>query len=124
MSTIGLLATTNQNASDGVSGELRLIDTTGIIHCRAYAIGKYSQQINKRLLKEKFEDLSVQEGAQLLLEVIRECSVGKQKHLDNNDEGDNESWELPMGTFVEIAIVDSNQKKFRRLRQPLLSISQ
>ena len=123
-----MLATVNQSDC-----ELHLIDTTGIIKCRAYAIGKYSSQINKHLLKKQFRDLSVEEGAQLLLDIIRECSVGNSndnssdddinmlRKSEEDDEGGDDSWQMPLGTCAEIAVLDLSRRQIRRLRQPLLT---
>ena len=120
---MGLLAScsggnsNNDNTNSGSSGELHLIDTTGIIQCRAYAIGKHSTQLNERLVGEQFAHLTVEEGAQLLLDIIQECSVagssststtnksnndGRDKGLDDVDEGNYDDWDMPSGTCVEI----------------------
>ena len=122
MSTVGLLATTNR--SNG--GDLLLIDTSGILRCRAYAIGKYSTQLNERLMKENFEHLTVEEGSKLLLRILQECSAGGHgvgvKEINLNIDLDNvhKPWDLPMQTFAEILIVDSMHSKVKRLRQPLI----
>ena len=118
MSTIGLLATANQRHG----GELHLIDTTGISKCRACAIGKHSSQLNERLSKESFEHLTIEEGSQLLLSIIQECSAGsKEKYDDKNiDSNSYGAWNLPSQAFVEILVVDSMRSKVRRLRQPLI----
>lgn len=127
LSTVGLLATAtiNPNNNDGIGGELHFVDTTGIIKCRAYAIGKHSSLINERLSKEQFHELSVEEGAQRLLDIVTDCSKGASMNINDNEvvgdeEGDDESWQIPSGTFVEIAVIDSTQMKVRRLRQPLI----
>ncbi len=117
MSTIGLLATSNQKNG----GDLHLIDTTGISKCRAYAIGKHSSQLNERLMKENFNHLTVEEGTQLLLSILQECSTGESTSDYNTDINDvNEPWNLPSQTFAEILIVDSLCSKVKRLRQPLI----
>ena len=88
-------------------------------------------------MKEKFKDLSVEEGAQLLLEIIRECSEGSKNRNGSDDnitrgrnlnsiseedeEGGNNAWQMPLGTCVEIAVIDLSQRQMRRLRQPLFS---
>lgn len=124
-----MLATTNLNGG----GELHLIDTTGIIKCRAYAIGKHSYQLNERLAKEQFSTLSVKEGAQLLLDILRECCGGTEnkdnvassrKTLMVEDEEDDahDVWVVPPGSCVEIAMLDANERNLRRIRQPLLKV--
>ncbi len=139
---MGLLATTttptpssklNHYDNQAGGGELHLIDTTGIIKCRAYAIGKHSNQLNERLMKEQFVNLSAEEGAQLLLDIVNECSTGStsestdgkdRKQIEKKGESNTYSaWDMPSGTCVEIAVVDSQERKVRRLRQPLLSKS-
>jgi 20S proteasome alpha/beta subunit len=133
LSTVGLLATTS-NQHHGSAGEIHLVDTTGIIKCRAYAIGKHSTQLNERLMKEQFQDLDVEEGAQLLLKIIQECSEGSKKSTkkssiffwkkevdDGADDEEYDAWEMTSTTFVEIAVIDSIARKMKRLRQPLLA---
>ncbi len=127
LSTIGLLATAtiNPNNDDDIGGELHFVDTTGIIKCRAFAIGKHSSLINERLSKVQFHELSVEEGAQRLLDIITDCSKGASMNSNDSEmvgdeEGDDYSWQISSGTFVEIAVIDSTLMKLRRLRQPLI----
>ena len=115
LSTIGLLATANE--SNG--GDLHLIDTTGITKCRAYAIGKHSIQLNERLMYENFQDLTVEQGMQKLVNILEECSKGESTSEEDGVDSKFEPWNLPKQTFVEMLVVDSIKSKIRRLRQPL-----
>jgi len=136
LNSVGLLATIISTPSPNQyqgGGELHLVDTTGIIKCRAYAIGKHSTQLNERLMQEEFTNLNVEEGAKLLLDIVNECSTGtrfdgegdkreERKQIERDGESNNYSaWDMPSGTCVEIAVIDSIERKVRRLRQPLLS---
>jgi len=113
LSTMGLLATTSASNNQIYGrGQLYLIDPTGIVQCRAYAIGSHALQLNERLSKETFHDLNVEEGVKLLLDIVKECSLG------NEESGGNfEPWDIPAGTCIEIVIVDNADRKMRRLRQ-------
>jgi len=97
-------------------GYLWLVDATGIYPIKAHAVGFGSNDINRRLVKESFEKLSVEEGAQLLLDIIVD------EFGDRGDKNESrENWKLPQGTRVEIVALDSVTMKMRRLRQPFLA---
>jgi hypothetical protein len=134
MSTVGLLATTNYKNQN----ELQLIDSTGIVKCRAFAIGRYSNQINQCLLKENFANLSVEDGVQLLLDIVQKCSSQKQgksqsengRQIDATNvdaqrgEKDNGfgAWDVSLNDLhVEIAVVVSKSEILKRMRQSTLS---
>lgn len=94
--------------------EIHLIDPTGISKCRAYAIGKYSAQLNKKLSEENFTHLTVEEGAQLLLHILQDCNT---KRWDADVHGSSEAWGLPSETFAEILIINALGIEVTRLRQ-------
>lgn len=137
--SVGLIATVDGGSGRGsrrCCGYLWLVDATGFYPCRAHAVGRGSDRINRRLAgagadgkttktTTNFEEMSVEEGAQALLDiVVREIGDGggSSSYGDHRENGDSkDEWTLPLGTRVEIAVLDSNRRKMRRLRQPLLA---
>ena len=125
---VGLVATVG-GGDEGVEGCLWLVDRTGAYPCRAHAVGCGADRINRRLIEvsdtkggkegARFEDLSVEEGARFLLDLITD-----EIRSSGNDDGggggvEDEGWRAPPeGSRVEIAVVESGQRKMRRLRQP------
>ena len=102
LSTAALLAT---NARDD---DLYLVDTTGLYPCRALAIGSHSHQINEYLSKVDFMKLTVKDGAEKLLKIVRDCRQDKtvltererKNRKQENDDGD--AWHIPNCSIVEI----------------------
>jgi Proteasome subunit len=107
--TVGLLAAYSASSV----GELYLIDSTGSYRVRAYALGKGSNYINKRLKSMDFTGVSAGDGIQRLLKLLVKES--------NKVDSDSEEWQaLPPSTRVELAIVDFKSHRLQRIRQPFL----
>lgn len=107
LSCVGLLA----SCGKGGRGCLWLVDATGAHRARAHAVGIGANEVNKQLVRIDFSTVSRDEGAQKLLEAVREAGFGK------NDKGCS----LPESTTVEIAVVDSSNKVMKRRRQPFVT---
>jgi len=139
--SVGLIATVDGGSSSSSTsrrccGYLWLVDATGFYPCRAHAVGRGSDRINRRLAgagcggaakgttttTKNFEEMGVEEGAQALLDIVVQEIGGGGSDGDPREDGDSkDEWTLPLGTRVEIAVLDSNRRKMRRLRQPLLA---
>jgi 20S proteasome alpha/beta subunit len=113
LATAGLLATNLHG------GELYLVDTTGLYPCRALAIGSHAKDINACLESIDFCVMSVEDGVQKLLQILRDCRDGKGK-----DGGDgNELWHIPNETVVEIAMIMIEGRGIHRKREVFLAPS-
>jgi 20S proteasome alpha/beta subunit len=112
LATVGLLAT---NACEN---ELYLVDVTGLYPCRAIAIGSHSEQINRFLASVDFRQVSVEEGSEILLGILRDCRRGKTPEIvmkgnDGDDQTqmedvkDEDAWHIPDSSIVEIVTMKS-----------------
>ena len=115
----------NDNAAEG---RLYLIDAAGVHRVRALAIGRGSDDVNRRLLGVDFAHLGRDEAVQALMEVmLREGGENGDGEHDEYDDGTNTNTEdedtdvegdqsssrnrrqPPAGSRVELAFVDSEQ---------------
>jgi len=113
LSTAALLATNLHG------GELYLVDTTGLYPCRALAIGSHAKDINKCLESIDFCAMSVEDGLQKLLQILRDCRDGKGKGAGDG----NEVWHIPNESVVEITIMTMEGKGIQRKRHIFLAPS-
>lgn len=98
LATVGLLATvtgSSDMSKDEIisnnfkKSQLYFVDCTGMYPCRALAMGMYSDQINRRLIKDEFDSWSIKNAPEKVFQILREeCfpdgplihSMEEQKH--------------------------------------------
>lgn len=120
LATAGLLAV---KSVDDLLG-LYLVDTTGLYQCRALALGCHSNQINNLLLEMDFADDNVDEGAETLLQLLRDCREGEKTNddLDKSERKDVEIWRIPDESIAEIVTLNSTSGEIKRRREIFASI--
>jgi 20S proteasome, alpha and beta subunits len=114
LSTSGLLATYCANQF-----ELFLVDICGLFPCRALAIGSHAQEINKYLGAINFVNISVQEGANELLNTLRNYAGQHSKLgeeiIDKDTRGCNvPKWQIPNDSIVEIVFLKPSGNIIRK----------
>lgn len=126
LSTVGLLAT------NAFENELYLVDATGLYPCRAMAVGSHSSQINRFLFRVDFMKMDVEDGAEVLLSILRDCRRGKFPHvIERNDDDDiknakdedDHAWHIPDSSMVELAVMKSKGKITHRRKEIFLPSS-
>ena len=126
LSCVGLVATVSGQCRDETQnspgGYLWLVDTTGAYRVRAHAIGIGAECINKQLMTTDFSKLTVEEGVQFLLDIVKKECASKtdiERNINISQENVSKSdWNLPPRSIVEMAVVDSSRQKLRRIRLP------
>jgi 20S proteasome alpha/beta subunit len=113
LSTCGLLATCHANR-----GDLFLVDFSGLYPCRALAIGAHSKDIYKLLAKVNFNSLTVQDGADELLQIVRKFAKEEKTKNTRNPEGnDSRQRILQMmsnDSIVELVTMHLSGELYRR----------
>ena len=124
LSTVGLLA------ANAYENELYLVDVTGLYPCRALATGSHSDLINRFLARVDFMELSVEDGTQALLNILRDCRQGKNPDaIEENEDTKEESeedmmpWHIPDSSMVEITIMKTGGDSIERRREIFLPSS-
>jgi len=112
------LATAGLVATNLYGGELYLVDTTGLYPCRALAIGSHAKDINACLESIDFCAMSVEDGVQKLLQILRDCRDGKGKGAGDG----NEVWHIPNESVVEMAMMTMKGKGIQRTREVFLAL--
>lgn len=108
LSTSGLLAICCTNQL-----ELYLVDICGLFPCRALAIGSHAKDINRCLERVNFRNISVQKGADELLQILRnyveensksgeEEIVGKQDNCSHK----SSKWQLTNDSVAEVVFME------------------
>jgi len=149
LNCVGLLAsctrTSTHAKSQGIDGKgdaptrsarsegcLYLIDAAGIHRVRALAIGLGSERINRRLVGVDFSSLGKDAAVRKLMDIIvqegtAEKDGGEDEGEEDDDapeengkERDDNGWQLPKGSRVELAFVDARQ--MRRINQRIVQV--
>eukprot|EP00557_Chaetoceros_sp_GSL56_P001495 CAMPEP_0176500098 /NCGR_PEP_ID=MMETSP0200_2-20121128/13329_1 /TAXON_ID=947934 /ORGANISM="Chaetoceros sp., Strain GSL56" /LENGTH=242 /DNA_ID=CAMNT_0017898661 /DNA_START=205 /DNA_END=934 /DNA_ORIENTATION=- len=122
LSTSGLLATCGGMDE---RGELYFIDICGLFPCRALAIGSHAKDINRCLERVDFGNISVQEGLDEFLKVLRNYSTeemktsssskSKEEILGEGNDGDNgPKWQIGNDSVVEVVLMKQSGNIIRK----------
>ena len=107
----GLLAT--------AMGNLWLVDATGAYACRAHALGIGSNIVNRQLVTCDFAGRTARECAHMLLETVKDCLVvGASSSAKDGKQGEEDEYRIPSESRVEMAVLEFDSQRLKRLRQP------
>ena len=93
-------------------GDLWLMDATGAYACRAHALGAGSNIVNKHLSTCDFGERTARECAHILLKTVKDYL------MDPKEGKEEDEYRIPSGSRVEMAVLEFESQRLKRLRQP------